>query len=160
MKTRILVGATLLALASAGTATAQRYDNYDRYDRDDRRVYVDNDRYDDRATCNRCGEVVRILRRDRDGHSSGVGAVTGAIIGGLVGNQVGGGSGKKIATVGGAIAGGVAGNNIEKNRNDGDSYDLVVEMDNGRRVTISQRRLDGIREGDRVYVTGGRARLI
>jgi outer membrane lipoprotein SlyB len=86
--------------------------------------------------------------------------VAGAVVGGLLGNQVGGGSGKKVATVGGAIAGGVAGHNIEKNRNDGDSYDLVVEMDNGRRVTISQRQLDGIREGDRVYVSGGRARLI
>ena len=111
------------------------------------------------CSANRCGRITKLEPYEAQG-SKTAGVVTGAVVGGLLGNQIGGGSGKKVATVGGAIAGGVAGHKIEENRNDGDSYDLVVEMDNGRRVTISQRQLDGIREGDRVYVSGGRARLL
>lgn len=163
MKIPALAAATVMTLIST-TALADRYDDrHDRYDRDRyeqgdyRRDDVRYDRYDE---CARCGEVVNIDRYDRDGRSSGVGAVTGAVIGGLLGNQVGGGSGKKVATVAGAVAGGVAGTKIEKNRNDRDAYAVTVRMDDGRRVTVEQRDLDGIREGDRVYVSGGRARLI
>ena len=118
--------------------------------------------------CGNCGTVVRaesIWYEDRDGRynrgdSGREGAVLGAIIGGLVGNQVGSGSGKKVATVAGAVAGGVAGNRIEKNRRDGDRYEVVVRMDNGRQLVLEQRELDGVQIGDRVMVSGGRARLL
>ena len=149
MKTLIL--ATTLALASMSAVASPQF-------RDDR--YYD-DRYAAYDTCARCGEVIRINRYGGDGRStSGGGAVAGALIGGLLGNQVGSGSGRKVATVAGAVAGGVAGNNIERNRRGGSNYEVVVQMDDGRRIVVHQRSLDGVDEGDRVYVSGGRARLL
>ena len=148
MKTFIL--ATTLALASLSAVASPQF-------RDDR--YYD-DRYAAYDTCARCGEVIRINRYGGTSSTSGGGAIAGALIGGLLGNQVGGGSGKKVATVAGAVAGGVAGNNIERNRSGGPNYEVVVQMDDGRRVVVHQRSLDGVDEGDRVYVSGGRARLL
>jgi outer membrane lipoprotein SlyB len=81
------------------------------------------------------------------------------VVGGLVGNQIGSGSGRTAATVGGAVLGGIAGNEIEENRNEG-GYEVYVRMDDGRRVVVSQRDLNGVREGSQVRVEGGRARLI
>ena len=147
MKTLIL--ATTLALASMSAVASPQF-------RDDR--YYD-DRYAAYDTCARCGEVIRINRYGGTRSTSGGGAVAGALIGGLLGNQVGSGSGRKVATVAGAVAGGVAGNNIEKNRS-GSNYEVVVQMDDGRRIVVHQRSLDGVDEGDRVYVSGGRARLL
>jgi outer membrane lipoprotein SlyB len=111
--------------------------------------------------CNNCGVVQRIdIERYGDGRASGGGAVAGALIGAAVGNQVGSGDGRKAATVAGAIAGGVAGNNIEKNRNSRDTYEVVVRLDSGRTIVLEQRDLNGIREGSRVVVNSGTARLM
>ena len=115
--------------------------------------------------CGNCGTVVRaesIWYEDRDGRynrgdSGREGAVLGAIIGGLVGNQVGSGSGRRAATVAGAVIGGIAGNEIEEDRNEGTRYDVYVRMNDGRRLVVSQRELDGIREGSMVRVSAGRA---
>ena len=139
-----LLIATILACASGAVATDAQAQRYDRYER-----------------CTSCGEVVDINRFDGGGgRTSGGGAVAGALIGGLLGNHVCSGSGKKVATVAGAVAGGVAGNRIEKNRRDGDRYEVVVRMDNGRQLVLEQRELDGVQIGDRVIVSGGRARLL
>ncbi|MBB5206622.1 glycine zipper 2TM domain-containing protein [Chiayiivirga flava] len=117
-------------------------------------------RYDGYARCYDCGTVERIDRTYGERTSSGGGAILGGIVGGVLGNQVGGGSGRKAATVAGAIAGGVAGNAIEKNNNAAAMYELFVRMDDGRRIVVDQRDLNGIREGSYVKVSGGRARLL
>ena len=157
---KILLG-TMLALAAGSAANVQAQRYYD--DRDDRydRQYARYER------CNSCGEVIDINRfydeRGRRSSNSGTGgAVVGAIVGGLLGNQVGGGTGKKVATVAGAVAGGVAGKRIAENRSGrgGDWYEVIVRMDTGRRVVLQQDELDGVRIGDRVAVSGGRAREI
>lgn len=143
MKHALLLS-SLLALSLGATA-------------DDGRYGRDSDRYADR--CPNCGVVDRIDTRYGERRSSGGGAVAGALIGAALGNQVGGGDGRKAATVAGAIAGGVAGNRIEKSRNARDDYAVYVRMDNGRYVVVKQRSLDGLHEGARVTVRGGRARL-
>lgn len=117
-------------------------------------------RYDGYARCYDCGTVERIEQVYGERSASGGGAILGGIVGGVLGNQVGSGSGRKAATVAGAIAGGVAGNNIEKNRNSAGMYELSVRMDDGRRIVVDQRDLNGIREGSYVKVSGGRARLM
>jgi outer membrane lipoprotein SlyB len=156
---KILMG-TMLALAAGAAADVQAQRYYD--DRDDRYDY----RYARYERCNSCGEVIDINRfyndRGRRSSSSGTGgAVVGAVIGGLLGNQVGSGSGRKAATVAGAVAGGVAGKRIAENRSGGgDWYEVVVRMDTGRRVVLQQDELDGVRIGDRVAVSGGKAREI
>jgi outer membrane lipoprotein SlyB len=120
------------------------------------RYYGPTDGY---ARCYDCGEVERIERVYGERESSGAGAVLGGIIGGVLGNQIGSGSGRAAATAAGAIAGGVAGNQIEKNTRGSVRYDLFVRMDDGRRIVLSQRDLNGIREGSRIQVRGNSARL-
>lgn len=109
------------------------------------------------ARCHNCGVVERIDRVYGERQSSGGGAVLGGIIGGVLGNQVGGGRGRAAATAAGAIAGGVIGNNLEKNTNAAPWYELYLRMDDGRRIMVSQRELDNIREGSYVRISNGRA---
>jgi outer membrane lipoprotein SlyB len=155
MKTPTLILAAFLTFASAG-ASADRYNDRDRgYDSYTQRVRAERNS----RRCSNCGTVQRIENDYREG-SSGGGAVLGALVGAALGNQVGSGDGRKAATVAGAVAGGVAGNRIERNRNERGEYELEIRMDNGRRITVEQRDLNGIREGDRVVVRNGRARLM
>lgn len=160
--TRLLLASSLVlmlgACASSGGGYSRSSYPADRYDN---RSY--DNRYDDRgqyARCYDCGTVERIDRVVGERTSSGGGAVLGGIVGGVLGNQVGGGSGRTAATVAGAIAGGVAGNAIEKNNNASAMYELFVRMDDGRRIVVDQRDLNGIREGSYVRVSSGRARLL
>ncbi|HET7845827.1 MAG TPA: glycine zipper 2TM domain-containing protein [Xanthomonadales bacterium] len=167
MKT--LIAAAVLALTSTA-ALADRYD--DRYydSRYETRYYDTryDDRYDNRydnrrGRCDRCGVVLDINRYGGHGnrHSNAGGTVLGALVGGAIGNQVGKGDGRKAATVAGAVIGGVAGNRIDDRNGDGSRrYEILVRMDDGRRVVIDQNDLNGVREGSRVYVRNGRARLL
>jgi outer membrane lipoprotein SlyB len=110
------------------------------------------------TNCNDCGVVQRISSYTGERRASGVGAVTGAVIGGVLGNQVGSGDGKTAATVAGAVVGGMAGNAIEKNQTD-TWYELTIRMNDGRQAVITQNRLNDIREGSRVIIRDGVARL-
>ena len=157
-----LIAAGLLTVSA--TASADSYRDRDRSGyRDGYYAYEDGYRRDyRRARCGNCGTVQRIEtenygRRDRDDGTGG--AVVGALVGAALGNQVGSGNGRKAATVAGAIAGGVAGKRIDERNGSSDRFEVVVRMDNGRTVILEQRNLNGIREGSRVVVNGGVARL-
>ncbi len=104
--------------------------------------------------CVTCGVVTSITPVVITGGSSGAGAAAGAIIGGLAGNQVGGGSGNTIATVAGVIGGAVVGNTVERNRNTQTVYEVAIEMDSGRRETITVPDVTGISPGSAVTVQG------
>ena len=91
---------------------------------------------------------------------SATGAVLGGIVGAVAGRQIsdrtGGSEGNKnVSTVAGAVAGAAAGNAIQ-NRTTGDTYNVTVRMDDGRRVTINQRDLGGVRENTYVRIQNGR----
>jgi outer membrane lipoprotein SlyB len=163
MKTLAVLPLLLAGLASLTACAAPG--NY--YGERDHRAngYADSrypDRYADRGPvrCERCGVVDRIEVNAGDRHTSGGGAVVGALVGGLLGNQVGKGDGRKAATVAGAVAGGFAGNSIERNSRADERYEIYVRLDDGRRLVLTQRNLDGIREGSRVVVNNDRARLL
>ena len=98
------------------------------------------------------------------------GTVVGAVVGGVLGNQVGGGNGKKLATVAGAAAGGYAGNRIQKNMQEGNTYEsteqrcTTVYDSTKEQVGYNVRyRLDGVEHtvrmdhdpGDRIPVEDG-----
>jgi outer membrane lipoprotein SlyB len=153
MNRSILLSSLLAIGLSSGLATDVTA--RDRYDRDG---YSYDSRYE---RCRNCGTVERIdIARYGERRAGGGGAVAGAIIGAALGNQVGSGDGRKAATVAGAIAGGVAGNNLEKRRNDRDTYAVHVRMDDGRRLVFEQRNLRGVREGARVKIRNGDAHLL
>ncbi|WP_296282445.1 glycine zipper 2TM domain-containing protein [Pseudoxanthomonas sp.] len=111
--------------------------------------------------CADCGIVERIdvVSSGRSAPSA-TGAVLGGIVGAVAGRQIsdrtGGSEGNKnVSTVAGAVAGAAAGNAIQ-NRTTGDTYNITVRMDDGRRVTISQRDLGGVRENTYVRIQNGR----
>ena len=110
--------------------------------------------------CADCGIVERIdvVPSGRSAPSA-TGAVLGGIVGAVAGRQIsketGGSKGNKnISAAAGAAAGAVAGNAIQ-NRTSG-SYDITVRMDDGRRVTINQHDLGGVRENTYVRIQNGR----
>jgi outer membrane lipoprotein SlyB len=114
--------------------------------------------------CADCGIVERIdvVSSGRSAPSA-TGALLGGIVGAVAGRQIsdrtGGSEGNKnVSTVAGAVAGAAAGNAIQ-NRTTGETYNVTVRMDDGRRVTISQRDLGGIRENTYVRIQNGRVVL-
>lgn len=107
----------------------------------------------------RCG-VVRDVGQvyiQGDNQAKVLGTVIGAVVGGLAGHQVGGGSGKTLATVAGAVAGGAVGHEVAK-RKSGDvpAWRVVVQLDDGRMATVTQRENPDVRQGDYVRIEGNR----
>ncbi len=154
---RLIFVAAAAALALAGCATAPGYGSNSGYGSGG---YGTSPGYGTPARCQDCGTVVRI---EQVAGNSNVPNATGAVLGGIVGAAAGReladdkSSGRRnTATVAGAVAGAVAGNAIQKNVS-GATYNVQVRMDNGRTVVLSQRDLDGIREGAYVRVYNGRA---
>jgi len=101
-----------------------------------------------------CGVVQDI----RDVYTSGsqqnaaIGTVIGAVVGGALGNQVGKGRGRTAATIGGAVAGGFAGHAIGSHSGQGDAFQIVVQLDDGRYATVTQREPPNVQIGDYVVV--------
>lgn len=106
--------------------------------------------------------VVESMQMVRQESNSGIGAgtIVGAVVGGVLGNQVGKGSGNTAATVLGAAGGAYAGRQVEKNSRSqaADSVQLVVRLNDGSRITVTQDAAGDVRVGDRVVVANGAAR--
>ena len=106
------------------------------------------------APCSNCGEIESITPRSAKGDPRPAAAIAGAVIGGIVGHQFGSGSGNDAATAAGAIGGAVAGSEIDRNRNSKNWYDVVIRMDDGKRITLSKASIAGLGVGDEVKVQG------
>ncbi|MFC3551766.1 peptidoglycan-associated outer membrane lipoprotein precursor [Lysobacter cavernae] len=114
------------------------------------------------ADCYDCGTVTRIEQVAAGSSApSATGAVLGGIVGAVAGHEIsshtGGSKGNQnIAAAAGAVGGALAGNAIQKNTGSG-SYNVYVRMNDGRTTVVTQKDLDGIREGAYVRVYNGRA---
>ena len=109
-----------------------------------------------RPVCRNCGTISSITAIEKQGESSGAGAVIGGVVGGVAGHQVGGGRGKDVATVAGVLGGALIGNEIEKSKNKSLSYDIRVRMEDGSYRTLRYASQSGYRTGDRVRIDNGR----
>jgi outer membrane lipoprotein SlyB len=118
--------------------------------------YASSPSYNSNVAYNDSARVVAIDVVRDGGRTSGGGAVVGGIIGGVLGHQVGSGRGNDAATVAGAIGGAVVGNEVEKRRNNDESYRVTVQFRDGREASYTQDSLNGLRVGDRVRVDGSR----
>ena len=78
--------------------------------------------------------------------------VLGAVIGGVVGSTIGKGNGRTAATIGGAVVGGAAGHAIGSRTGEGDAWQVVVQLDDGRYATVTQREPPNVQIGDYVVV--------
>jgi outer membrane lipoprotein SlyB len=82
-----------------------------------------------------------------------IGAAGGGAIGGITSRSFGGGLvGALLGAVGGAIAGSIA----DGQRGGGRGIEVVVEKDDGQRITIAQRDDGDIQLGDRVQIVQDR----
>jgi outer membrane lipoprotein SlyB len=101
--------------------------------------------------------VVEHIDLYRDGSSApmGLGAIIGGVAGGIIGHQFGAGRGNTAATIGGAVAGGLVGNEVQRSTAR-DRYRIVVRLDSGGTLTMSDAGEGELRVGDRVRVVNGR----
>jgi outer membrane lipoprotein SlyB len=92
----------------------------------------------------------------REGGTSGAGAIIGAIAGGVIGHQIGGGRGNAVATIAGAIGGGLAGNEVERRRRDDEDFRIGIRMEDGSYRTVVTREDPNLRVGDKIVIDSGR----
>lgn len=102
------------------------------------------------GVCRDCGRVESITRVQDARAATGGGAVLGGVVGAIAGRALADNSSEgrqNTATVVGAVAGAAAGHAIEQ-RAHAESFDVVVRMDDGRRLTINLGPLpDGLAPG-------------
>lgn len=114
------------------------------------------------ADCyNDCGVVRDIRQAYTRGNQQDatVGTVIGAVVGGALGSTIGKGRGRTAATIGGAVAGGAAGHAIGSRAGHGDAWQIVVQLNDGRYATVTQREPPNVRIGDYVVVQNNRVYL-
>lgn len=98
------------------------------------------------------GTILKVDAVQIQGDESGGGAVIGAIAGGVIGSTIGGGDGTTLAEVGGALAGGAIGSAAETKRRTKAAWEIEVELDDGRLISIVQEQDDHYAVGDRIRV--------
>ena len=82
-----------------------------------------------------------------------IGAAGGGILGGITSNTVGGGLvGALLGAVGGAIAGSI----MDGQHGSGRGIEVVVQRDDGQKMTVAQRDDGDVQLGDRVQVVQDR----
>jgi len=125
--------------------------------RDDDRPGDDRRRGDQQVAryCTNCATVEAVNMTPTSATGGALATGAGAVVGGLLGNQVGSGNGRTAATVAGAVGGAIAGREIERNRNGGQRYDVVVRFSDGSTQTMRYDNDPGFRVGDQVKVNDG-----
>lgn len=107
-----------------------------------------------------CGYVRDIrevtLGNGGNNNDATVGTVIGAVVGGLLGHTIGKGDGRTAATVAGAVGGGFAGHAIGSHAGNQGQYgwQVVVQLQDGRDATVTQRNPPQVRVGDYVVIRG------
>ncbi|HMA32102.1 MAG TPA: glycine zipper 2TM domain-containing protein [Casimicrobiaceae bacterium] len=101
--------------------------------------------------------VVESIQMYQPGSSApiGLGTIIGGIAGGVIGHQIGSGTGQTVATIAGAIGGAAVGHQVEKS-NAAPRYSVVVRLDSGGSVSVSEVGQGELRVGDRVKIVDNR----
>ena len=108
------------------------------------------------AVCDTCGVVESVNYVEKKGEASGAGLVVGGVAGGVIGHQIGSGRGNTVATIAGAGLGALAGNQVEKNVKKKTYYVVNVNLDNGKKKSITFSSQPAFKQGDRVKVVDGK----
>jgi outer membrane lipoprotein SlyB len=99
--------------------------------------------------------LVREFRHVRiEGEPTGAGAVVGSTVGAVAGAAAGcdSYSGSWWGSLVGAILGGIVGQAIEKGASDQDGVEIMVEMDDGRRLVFVQGDEEAFQPGEEVQI--------
>jgi outer membrane lipoprotein SlyB len=100
------------------------------------------------------GTVISVTPVNIAPSTTGIGTVGGALAGGIIGSDIGQGRGSAVASIIGAIAGGIAGSAAEGHVLTQSGLQIVVRLDDGRTVAITQAADVSVRPGQRVQVIG------
>jgi outer membrane lipoprotein SlyB len=109
--------------------------------------------------CSTCGVVESVRNVEKKGEASGAGLVVGGVAGGVLGHQIGSGRGNTVATIAGAGLGALAGNQVEKNVKKKTYYVVTVNLDSGKKQSVTYSSKPDFREGDRVKILDGGKRI-
>jgi outer membrane lipoprotein SlyB len=90
-----------------------------------------------------------------EGNRGPIGTYGGAVTGAAAAGAAGHGTGRDLARAGGAVAGAVAGQAVEEAVTRKDAQEMVVKMDNGSLVVVTQPAKPAFGVGDRVAVISG-----
>lgn len=91
-------------------------------------------------------------------HELGVGAILGGVAGAGLGSLIGAGTGRDVAIAVGALAGAVGGKyGAEKYGSKQAGQQIVVRLDSGVLVVVTQLANPALKVGERVYVQGSGA---
>ena len=107
------------------------------------------------AACASCGVVDSVKYVEQKGQGSGAGAIIGGVAGGVIGHQIGSGRGNTVATIAGAGVGALAGNQVEKNAKKKSYWVVNVNLDNGKKQSVTSSSKPDFRQGDRVKILDG-----
>ena len=104
----------------------------------------------------RLGVVENVRDVVIDARDTGTGTLAGAAIGGLAGSTVGGGYRANAAgAIAGAVVGGLLGSAVEKDANDRKGVEVMVRLESGKLIAITQEKDEEFRVGDRVRILSG-----
>jgi outer membrane lipoprotein SlyB len=104
----------------------------------------------------RLGVVENVRDVVIDARDTGTGTLAGAAIGGIAGSTAGGGYRANAAgAIAGAVVGGIIGSAVEKNANDRKGVEVMVGLENGKIIAITQEKDEEFRVGDRVRILSG-----
>lgn len=146
MKTLLIAGTTLLALAGCTTTSP---DVVSRHDAQRMATVVD-------------AVVLSTRPVVVDGTQSGIGAAAGSVAGGIAGSSVGGSREAVVVGVIGAVLGGVIGNAVERASTREEAVEVLVQLKNGERRSVVQAKAgETLAAGDPVILvtTGGKVRV-
>jgi outer membrane lipoprotein SlyB len=90
-----------------------------------------------------------------EGTKTPVGSVAGGAVGGVAGSTVGSGKGSVIAAILGSVAGGVAGAATEEVVTRQQGLEIIVKLDSGNTVAVTQKADEEFKPGERVHVISG-----
>ena len=107
------------------------------------------------AVCTTCGVVDSVKYVEEKGQGSGAGAVIGGVAGGVLGHQIGSGRGNTVATIAGVGVGALAGNQVEKNVKKKSYWVVSVNLDNGKKQSVTSSSKPSFKQGDRVKILDG-----
>ncbi|HSO08203.1 MAG TPA: glycine zipper 2TM domain-containing protein [Pelomicrobium sp.] len=104
----------------------------------------------------RLGVVDSVRDVTIEGTKTPIGPAAGAAVGGIAGSTVGGGKGQDLATVVGAVAGGLAGAAVEEAATRRAGLEIIVKLDSGQLIAVTQEADEMFKPGDRVKIISGR----
>ncbi len=102
----------------------------------------------------RYGTITRIEPVQLQDRELGLGAIIGGVAGGVLGHQIGNGTGRDVATVAGVLGGAFVGHQIQKNNETRPGQHVIVRLNNGVAVGITQPVDPDLRVGDAVRIDG------